>query len=55
MKTKSIILLSFCALVTLSFSFASVKKGTAPKANKPAVHSTAGSNAGGFALEDKMI
>jgi hypothetical protein len=51
MKTKSIILLAVCALVTLSFTFASVKKDAAPKANKPAVHS----NAGGFALEDKMI
>ena len=54
MKTKSIILLSVCALVLLSFSFSTVKKNSASKANKPATHTNSG-HAGGFALEDKMI
>ena len=55
MKTKSIILLSVCAIVTLSFTFSSTKKTTATKAKSPAVHTNAESQSGGFALEDKMI
>ena len=55
MKTKSIILLSVCAIVTLSFTFSSAKKTAATKANKPAVHTNSESHGGGFALEDKMI
>jgi|GEM_PF-2719746 len=55
MKTKSILLLSACALVTLSFTFASVKKTAAPQGNKPAVQTNTESKSSGFALEDKMI
>lgn len=55
MKTKNIILLSVCAIVTLSFTFSSVKKTATPKGNKPAVETNAKNHSGGFALEDKMI
>ena len=55
MKTKSIILLSVCAIVTLSFTFSSVKKNTASKSKEPAVHSSTSNHRGGFALEDKLI
>jgi hypothetical protein len=55
MKTKSIILLSVCAIVTLSFTFVSAKKAAPSKPTKSTVHTKSGSNSGGFILEDKMI
>ena len=55
MKTKSIILLSLCAIVTLSFTFGAGKKATPAKATRQPIHSNDAHYKGGFALEDKLI
>jgi len=51
MKTKTLILLAVTAIVTLSFTFASVKKNEA-KEVAPAKNQS--EQAGGFAVEDKI-
>lgn len=54
MKTKIIILIAISAVATLSFTFASAKRGTtSPKSE---LSNKAADNApiGGFALEDKL-
>jgi hypothetical protein len=53
MKTKTIILLAVSAIVTLSFTFASVKtQSSEPK--KPVSQQNNNEPAGGFAAEDKF-
>lgn len=51
MKTKAILLIAATALVTLSFTFASIKKST----DKKQMQTTQNTSApiGGFASEDK--
>ena len=55
MKTKSIILLSICAIVTLSFTFVSVKKTAALKEKSSTSQMDAKGPAGGFGSEDKLM
>ena len=55
MKTKSFILLSVCAVITLSFTFASVKRTSAPKIKEQATQTHAEKQVGGLASEDKLM
>ena len=52
MKTKLLILVAACAVITLSFTFTSVKKSE----NKVTEHTSSNDSApaGGFASEDKF-
>lgn len=52
MKTKTIILIAISAIVTLSFTFASVKKSNEPK--QESTHQSHGEPIGGFVSEDKI-
>jgi hypothetical protein len=50
MKTKIFLLLALCAVVTLSFTFASAKKATVQEKSTSSVEAPAG----GFSSEDKF-